>query len=677
MFRRISGWFLAIVLCLSFFSFVPNRAEAAAANPNFGFATGYSILTMSEADMNAWLNGIAATGAKYIRFDFSWAYVQSGGSGSYNWSQTDRVVDAALAKGLSILPVVSHLTGWAGSPSTMNPTDFRNFVYNLGLRYIPKGITAYEMWNEANIQGFSPANYVTKILIPGANGIRQAASQLGETVTVVTTGLAPAATNGTHWSMLDYVTGIYANGGKNYFDALGVHPYTWPNDPTVMTNWNWLLKTPELYDVMAANGDGHKKLWVTENGYPTSATNGVTEAQQAQYMEDAYEIWKSFPFAGGPYLMYAYKDLGTDVTDPEDFFGIVRHNGTLKPAHATVVNMIASNPPASPSSTVTALNVTSAITVDGNLNESGWTVDTSVSKGLSGTPNNTAAYDVMWNNSYLYVGVKVLDGNLYKDSANSWEDDSVEIYIDPGHNHTTAYEANDRQFMKGYNNAALFEKNNNTSGVLHGWAPIAGGYSVELAIPWSNLGIAPTSGATIGFDIGINDDDNGGTRDSQLVWNGTIMNWTDTSGFGDAVLSATPTGGAVTYYKIQNRWKDIQFLYDGGTRVNYGNGAGDAYLWSLETYNGYTRIRNKATGEYIHIKNGATNVESTAIAASDATSHWTIASSSATTTAKSIKSASNNSYINNETQLGYVTCDRTTVPSDTAWSSEQWFFVQQ
>lgn len=674
MFKRLSVWLLAFVLCLPFLSIAPNGANAAPTNGNFGFATGYSILTMSDADMNAWLDGMAATGAKYIRFDFSWGFVQSGGSASYNWSQTDRVVNAAIAKGFKILPVISHLPGWAGTPATMNAANFQNFVYNLGLRYIPKGITEYEMWNEANIQGFSPANYVNKILIPGATGIRQAATQLGASVTVVSTGLSPAATNGVDWSMLDYVTGIYANGGKNYFDALGVHPYTWPNDPTVMTNWNWLLKTPELYNVMVANGDGGKKLWVTENGFPTSTTNGVTEAQQAQYIESAYSTWRSFSFAGGPYFMYSYKDLGTNAANPEDFFGIVRYNGTLKPAHATVVNLIANNPS---SGTTTALNISGPITVDGSLSESGWTVDTGVNKAVSGTPNNAVTYDVMWNNSYLYVGVKVLDGNLYKDSANNWEDDSVEIYVDPGNNHATAYDANDRQFIKGYNNAALFEKNGNTSGVLHGWTAIAGGYSVELAIPWSNLGITPSSGATIGLDIGINDDDNGGTRDSQLAWNGTIDNWTNTANFGDAVLSPTTTGAPLTYYRIQNRWKDAQFLYDGGTRVNYGSGTGDSYLWSLETYGSYTRIRNKATGEYMNIKNGATNVESTAIAASDATSHWTIASSSATTTAKSIKSASNNSYINNETQLGYVTCDRTTVPSDTSWSSEQWFFVQQ
>jgi len=42
---------------------------------------------------------------------------------------------------------------------------------------------------------------------------------------------------------------------------------------------------------------------------------------------------------------------------------------------------------------------------------------------------------------------------------------------------------------------------------------------------------------TIGFDIGCNDDDGGGTRDSQTVWKGTIDNYRNTSAFGDLWLA--------------------------------------------------------------------------------------------------------------------------------------------
>src|SRR5689334_21276132 len=63
--------------------------------------------------------------------------------------------------------------------------------------------------------------------------------------------------------------------------------------------------------------------------------------------------------------------------------------------------------------TVNAANVTTAPTIDGALNEADWNLATSVAKTTIGSPNNTTTFGVLWNSSYLYVGVKVLDGNLF------------------------------------------------------------------------------------------------------------------------------------------------------------------------------------------------------------------------------------------------------------------------
>ena len=200
--------------------------------------------------------------------------------------------------------------------------------------------------------------------------------------------------------------------------------------------------------------------------------------------------------------------------------------------------------------TVNVPNVATAPTIDGALNETSWSLATSVAKTTIGTPNNTVTFGVLWNSTNLYVGVRILDANLFNDSANTWEDDSVEIYIDANHNHGTVYDSFDRQFTKGYNDGGLAGTGSQT-GVVHAWSAISGGYSVELAIPWSNLGVTPTAGMTIGFDVGYNDDDNGGTRDSQAVWWGTINNYNNTSAFGHALLQAaggptnTPTNTPV------------------------------------------------------------------------------------------------------------------------------------
>ena len=186
-------------------------------------------------------------------------------------------------------------------------------------------------------------------------------------------------------------------------------------------------------------------------------------------------------------------------------------------------------------STYNALKVTSTMTVDGNLNESAWNINPGVTKAVIGTSDNTVTFGALWNSGYLYVGYKVLDGSLYNDSTYPWDDDSVEVYIDGDHNRGTSYDSHDRQFIKGYNDSTIYSTQS-TTGVQHAWKAISGGYTVEMAIPWSNIGITPAANMTIGFDIGFNDDDNGSDREGQLMWNGTENNCIDTSAFGDLVL---------------------------------------------------------------------------------------------------------------------------------------------
>ncbi len=122
-----------------------------------------------------------------------------------------------------------------------------------------------------------------------------------------------------------------------------------------------------------------------------------------------------------------------------------------------------------------AKNTLAPITVDGALNESVWSPELTgtASKTISGTPNNTMTFGALWTTTHLYVGIKVLDSQLFNDTANTgtpptnvWQDDSVEVYIDGNHNHATSYEltgganglGNDRQFVEGYNDSALFNK---------------------------------------------------------------------------------------------------------------------------------------------------------------------------------------------------------------------------
>ena len=79
----------------------PARADAAtvAAASHAGFSPGAGILWESDADLARDLDAMAATGASWIRLDFAWSSIEATRA-VFSWAATDRVVDAARARGL-------------------------------------------------------------------------------------------------------------------------------------------------------------------------------------------------------------------------------------------------------------------------------------------------------------------------------------------------------------------------------------------------------------------------------------------------------------------------------------------------------------------------------------------------------------------------------------------------
>ncbi|MCM5663887.1 LamG-like jellyroll fold domain-containing protein [Galbibacter mesophilus] len=185
---------------------------------------------------------------------------------------------------------------------------------------------------------------------------------------------------------------------------------------------------------------------------------------------------------------------------------------------------------------ITVKKRTSAINVNGILDEESWGLTFEASKRSTGEINNTMNFDLQWDAQYLYVAAKVLDDNLFNDSDKVFQDDAVEIFID-GDNSDGSLNAPDNQIIKGYNDETLFVKNTFNGEILHATTNVDGGYVVEMAIPWSGLGVVPGSGINIGFDIGNDDDDNGGDdREGQQVWSGSSANFNNTQAYGDIIL---------------------------------------------------------------------------------------------------------------------------------------------
>jgi|GEM_PF-3222806 len=157
------------------------------------------------------------------------------------------------------------------------------------------------------------------------------------------------------------------------------------------------------------------------------------------------------------------------------------------------------------------------------------------------SPDLAATYRINYDASNLYILVDVTDDVLVRNGTGAtWEDDGVEIYIDFGNDKAGAYGLNDYQYTFNWNSAAIIEtKHGATGGVALGQANRAGGYIMEISIPWSTIGGVPVAGTRMGFDVGVNDDDDGGTRDNQLSWNdATFGEWNNTLLFGTIQFSS-------------------------------------------------------------------------------------------------------------------------------------------
>lgn len=158
-----------------------------------------------------------------------------------------------------------------------------------------------------------------------------------------------------------------------------------------------------------------------------------------------------------------------------------------------------------------------------------------------------ASYRLLWDLQGLYAFVAVTDSDLSADSpALPWEDDSIEIYLDADASHGTSYDGrNDFQYVFRVDDPALHVGSRSagtTAGIRFATARTAAGYALEVAIPWTTLGVSPSSGARIGFDVHVNDDDGGGNREGKLAAFARVdMSWTDPSLF--ALVALEGTGG--------------------------------------------------------------------------------------------------------------------------------------
>jgi polysaccharide biosynthesis protein PslG len=332
---------LVVALCLVTVS-AAEAEHASTPNPRFGFAAGGNLHNLSARELARYLDGVRAAHAGWLRVDVNWSVIQSRGRDTYRWKAFDRVVRGVTSRGMSVLAGILYTPAWARpahTRSTSPPTDladYATFVKTVVLRYARMGVHTYEIWNEPNIPVFwsprpDPARYAELLKLAYA-----AVKSADPTATVLSGGLSPHGSYGEvddgGINPLTFLEGMYAAGAGGSFDALAWHPYGYGS--ASWSAWSQMAKTtPSALELLRAHGDGAKKIWATEFGFPTGRTSrDVTEAKQAQLLKSSLNDLVGRSWAG-PAFVYSYRDSGTNRRNVEQNFGVVRYDYSPKPAY--------------------------------------------------------------------------------------------------------------------------------------------------------------------------------------------------------------------------------------------------------------------------------------------------------------------------------------------------------
>lgn len=219
---------------------------------------------------------IVNAGAVCTRLGINWNEVQPLEGGPYDWSMYDHRVAAAAERGLVVYGGVHNAPSWANGghfevnrwpPDAEHMDDWRAFCAAAGARYAGV-IDRWQVWNEPNGWGwheFGRSDEYTALLAASYEALKQG----NPACQVAVGGLDDSAANA--WVFLE---GIYASGGRGFFDAVADHPYAEGN-----VNVAGLAA---LRGVMLRHGDGGKPVWITEYGFNASAVGAAAQAAGVQ-----------------------------------------------------------------------------------------------------------------------------------------------------------------------------------------------------------------------------------------------------------------------------------------------------------------------------------------------------------------------------------------------------------
>jgi hypothetical protein len=295
----------------------------------------------------------------WVRLNLNWADLEpeEGRLDQDLLADVDYAIGKVRAAGMKVLaPIADGVPWWASADPDRfedgprynkfwKPRDFgdyASFVRRMVARYAPKGVHAYEIWNEPNYRHFWPSGPNPSDYTAMLRAAYPAVKDADPNATVVMGGLSK--------NDYSFLRGMYAAGARAYFDAANVHPYTdtdpakcWNDSDTGLRSEDAFCGIESVRSVMVAKGDSATPLWLTEVGWSTSSgtANGVSEAEQADRLRTAFNKIDDYPYVG-PAFWYNLRNNYWQNNNPNDIeagYGLVRVDFSPKPSYTAFKNL--------------------------------------------------------------------------------------------------------------------------------------------------------------------------------------------------------------------------------------------------------------------------------------------------------------------------------------------------
>jgi len=317
----------------------------------FYWGTNAVLYDAQDVDLIGSLGNPGKVGA---RITYYWSDIEPT-PGNWQFTVYDALVKRAASGQIPLLGILAYaMKRVAGAAASMQgnpwalsfcpPDDveaFARFAATVVARY--PAVLYWEIWNEPNTTNFwrpspDPVRYV-ELLKRSYAAIKAANPK----AVVVLGGLSPGTGSGqvNTMSAASFLEAVYQNGGKNYFDAVGFHPYNGGVSPDLyLADY-----VKSVHDVMKQYEDGNKEVWVTEIGwFVGTEADALSEAEQADYLSRAFTILYNLEFVERVYW-YNLRDYsnqapvnqpppsvcGPIAGTPVDY-GLFRVDGSSRPA---------------------------------------------------------------------------------------------------------------------------------------------------------------------------------------------------------------------------------------------------------------------------------------------------------------------------------------------------------